>query len=345
MEEKVTISDIAARTGVSLATVSLVMNNRPGVSQETRQRVLAAAQSLGYQPKGGPALARNGSRMKTVGLLVKTDPAMPPHANPFYSKVILGIEDACRRSGMNLLFSALPVDEDNHLVEIPPLITNEGADGLLLVGAFVDKTITSLRGHKVPPVVLVDAYAIQENYDRVISDNFNAAYQAVEYLIGLGHRHIGLVGGQPDAYPSLRDRRNGYLRALKDTGLEPACMAEFNINNTHGFSECSRMLEANPQLTALFGINDDVALAALRAAQHLGKRVPEDLSVIGYDDIYLAAEAVPPLTTLHVDTVAMGRAAVDLLAFRQANPEAARITLTIHPTLVPRASTAAPYQP
>jgi LacI family transcriptional regulator len=336
MNKKVKISDIARKSGVSLSTVSLVLNNKPGVSQETITRVLGVAGELGYPLK--PIPQGKSHILNTVGMLVKIDPDLPPQGNPFYSKVMLGIEDVCRRSGINLLFATLPVDDNNRPVEVPQLLNNDIVDGLLMVGTFVDGTITSITGRRTPPIILVDGYSDTESYDAVVSDNFLAAYQAVEYLILKGHRHIALVGSDASCYPSLKDRRNGYLRALKENEIDDVYFANFNINKSHGYQEVTTLLKERPHITALFCVNDDVGSAAIRAAHDLGKRVPEYLSIIGYDDTFIAANTHPSLTTMHVDTLAMGRAAVHLLSLRLENPESARMTLTIHPTLVERES-------
>ncbi|MCL4395381.1 MAG: LacI family transcriptional regulator [Chloroflexi bacterium] len=334
-----TLSDIAKQSGVSVATVSLVMNNRPGISQSTRNRVLEAAESLGYPLKRTQANSR-AVRLSTLGMIVKSEPSVPSEANPFYSKVIVGIEEACRHDGINLMFSRLPVDANNRPTEVPAMLNSDVIDGLLMVGTFVDETITWISTKHTPPLVLVDAYSDTESFDAVVSDNFRAAYQAVEYLLSRGHRHIALIGGEACSYPSLRDRRNGYLRALKENEIGDTYVAEFNINQSHGHSETTQLLKEHPLITALFGINDEVAVTAMHAAQELGRVVPQDLSVIGYDDTYLAVKSAPPLTTMHVDIVSMGRAAVQMLNFRLDNPNAARITLTIHPTLIERESIA-----
>ncbi len=337
MKDKTKISDIARESNVSISTVSLVLNNKPGVSIETRSRVLEIAQKYEYPVKSGSVISKS-TRLGTIGMVVKTDPEMPPTANPFYSKVMMGIEDSCRKNGIDLLFATLPVDENNYPQEIPQLIYNDLVDGLLLVGTCMDGPIQSLPGKRKFPVVLVDGYSTSESYDTVISDNFRASYQAIEYLLEKGHRHIGLIGSEAVCYPSLRDRRNGYLRALKENGINDTYLADFNLNHTKGFQETIDLLNANPQVTALFCINDDVGCMAIRAVQSMGKRVPEDISIIGYDDTYLASNSLPGLTTMHVDTVAMGRAAVDLLSLRLNNPESARMTLTIHPKLTLRES-------
>lgn len=337
MTENITIKDIAQQTGVSVATVSLALNNRPGVSPETRARVLEVAGQLGY-PVNKPSPAKSNTR--TIGMVVKTEANLPPRANPFYSQVIVGIEEACRRNQINLMFATMPVDENNHPTSIPQVFYSDQVDGLLLVGAFMDATITSLAGHNLPPIVLVDAYSDTETYDMVVSDNFQAAYNAVEFLLAQGHHHIGLIGSEPDSYPSIRQRRNGYLRCLKDHGIPDTYIASFNPNDPSddGYDEIVSVLQTNPQLTALFCVNDHVALTAMKAAFDLGRKIPEDLAVIGYDDIHQAATTIPSLSTMRVDTASMGWAAVNLLLMRLEQPDAARMTLVIHPTLVKRDS-------
>lgn len=340
MAEKVTIAKIANLCGVSPATVSLVLNNKPGISDITRSQIMEVALKLGYpvKPLGSIIPPR---QLNTLGLVVKSEPGLLPSANPFYSRIIAGVDDACQRLGIHLLFAMLPVDENNRPLKIPPFLESNMAEGILVVGTFLDQTITPILNQRNAPIILVDGYSDTERYDMVISDGFGGAYQAVEHLMQLGHRQIGLLGGEPEGYPSLRDRRNGYLRAMKENAL-PIYMANFNISKSQGEEETMQLWRENPQITAFFAVNDNIALGAARAVQRLGLSVPEDISIIGYDDTYLATSISPALTTMHVDTVAMGQGAVHLVLLRQQQPEAARMTLTIHPTLVQRASVAVP---
>jgi LacI family transcriptional regulator len=336
MNDRVTINHVAQESGVSLSTVSLVLRNRPGISSETRVRVLEAVERLGYQVK---APAKRG-KLSRIGMLVRMESSVTPQMNPFYSRVMSGIEEACRRNGISLLYATLPVDENNHPVENLPLLDHEDVDGLLMVGAFVDHTVMAVLGKRTYPIVLVDAYSDTESYDAVVSDNFLASYQAVEYLLKKGHRQIGLVGTEIDAYPSLRDRRFGYLRALKEAAITNTYIADFNVNRSHGYEEVKQLLREHPEITALFGVNDEISVSAIQAAREVGRQIPQDLSIISYDDTVLAAHASPKLTTMHVDTVAMGQVAVQMLSFRLENPNAARMTLIIHPELVERESVA-----
>ncbi len=335
--KKITIGEIAEKSGVSISTVSLVLNQRPGISSETRARVLEVAEELGYKIKSDPAPLPD-STLHNIGVIMKTDAEIFPQANPFYSKVLIGIEEVCRSKGINLLFSTLPLDENNCPLETPQMLYNNSVDGLLMVGIFLDASHLIQQRVAAKGLVLVDGYSSPEVFDQVVSDNFHAAYQAVEHLIHKGHQHIGLVGSDPVCYPSLKERRNGYLRALKENNINQTYMADFNLNRSKGFHETINLLKMYPQITGLFCVNDDVGAAAIRAAQSLGLRVPEDLSIIGYDDTYIAQHTHPALTTIHVDTLAMGRAAVHLLSLRKENPELSRMTLVIHHKLIERES-------
>ena len=223
-------------------------------------------------------------RLNTLGMVVKTETGLPPRANPFYSHVIVGIEEACRRNQINLVFDTLPVDDYNLPVEMPKILTDQEADGFLMVGTFVDETITSMAGKKPCPIVLVDAYSNTGSFDTVVSDNFQSAYQAVEYLIRKGHRHIGLVGSEPTSYPSLKQRRAGYSRALRENEITSSYIANFNIRKDGARDPVIRLMREHPQITALFGVNDLVAVNTIATLQEMGLRVPQDVSVIGYDD-------------------------------------------------------------
>jgi LacI family transcriptional regulator len=343
MSKTVVLADVARKSKVSLSTVSLVLRDKPGIPPETRSRVLAAAQDLGYRPrrrlpaKNGRSTERPDGKLHSLGLLVKIEPELTPQANPFYSQVLAGIEDACRHAKANLLYATLPVDDNNIPLEMPRLLSEQQVDGLLLVGAFADETLMHMFGQNALPVVLVDAYAsIDHPYDAVLSDNFGGAYAAVRYLVEGGHQHIGLIGGPPGAYPSLRERREGYQQALRDRGPLPVYTADCPIARSAEAAEA--LLTQHPEITALFGCNDIIAINAMHAAQAVGRRVPGDLAIVGFDDIGLAQHVSPQLTTMHVDKVGMGRLAVQTLANRIKFPESERVISMIRPRLVERGS-------
>lgn len=334
---RVTMSDIAEQSGVSLSTVSLVLRDKPGVGADTRQRVLETAKELGYLPRNGTQFS---SSLTNIGLVLKSVPDQSPHANPFYSHVLAGIEAACRQWHLNLLFAIMPVDQDSYPVEIPRLLRDGNTvDALLFVGAFVDDTVSQVVERRSTPIVLVDAYAASDLYDAVITDNTKGARCAVTYLIQQGHRHIGFVGYHPHAYPSIRDRGTGYAQALQQNGVSDQYLAECHITDRDGVEEATTaLLESNPQITALLGANDEVAFAAMEAARALGRQIPDDVSIVGFDNIDPAESVTPSLTTMHVDKIGMGRLAVQLLINRVEYPDASPVTAVIRPYLVERKS-------
>jgi len=343
MKKATTLADIARRSKVSLSTVSLVLRDKPGIPQETRQRVFTAAKVLGYKRKLRSASHQalphtNASKLHNLGLILKSEPGLKPLINPFYSQVLDGIEETCRKRHINLLYATLPVDENNKPVDSPRLLSDNQVDGLLLVGAFVDETLAHVLGQKTLPVVLVDAYASKNHYDAVVSDNLRGASQAVSYLIAHGHRRIGLVGSHPNAYPSLQERRQGYFDALHIHGLTEFFCADSSQQIEEIKQAALALLAREPTLTALFGCNDHAALAAMQVLQAQGHRFPDDISVVGFDDIDLAHDAHPSLTTMHVDKLGMGRMAVHLLANRLEFPDSEAVTSVFSPRLIERDS-------
>ena len=338
MTDQITLRDIAEESGYSIAAVSLALRHKSGVSESTREHILQIAETLGYPLKSPEEIVRPES-LKNLGLIVKSEPENPPRANPFYSRILSGIEGVCRQEEINLLYAKIPVDSDNHPVQLPKLLSHEELDGLLIVGAFINETVTSqVEDYLQIPVILVDAYAIDKDYDAVVSDNFSGAYAAVKYLIDKGHRHIGMLGGCQSTYPSLKERRRGYEQALADYDIPHSYLTQCDLHPDEAFDATQELLEANSQVTAIFGCNDEVAIAAIHAAGKMGRNVPERLSIIGYDDIDFAQYVTPPLTTMHVDKIVMGRAAVRLLLWRLGYPDAARMTVTVHSPLVERSS-------
>ncbi len=335
--KRVTLSDIAEKSDVSLTTVSLVLRNKTGsgIPSETRQRVLETARDLGYRVKA-PLEARQA--VNQIGILLRAREDDLPLANPFYSHIIAGIEAACRQNRFNLLSATLPVNDDNVPLERPRLLDGEHVEGLLLVGTFVDSTLDHLLGEKSVPTVLVDAYSESAAYDAVVTENYHGAYQAVSYLIEHGHRHIGIVGSLPRAYPSIRERRRAYLDVLQEHDIATTYFADCHLRREEAFTATTHLLTENPQITALFGVNDDMAIAAMRAAQTLGKHVPHDVSVIGFDDIDLAHLTIPALTTMQVDKISLGRTAVQTLINRVQAPDSPRVTVALRTRLIERQS-------
>lgn len=331
------MTDIALESGVSPATVSLVLRDKPGISPATRQRVLDSAAAMGYILS--PTKTNERPFFSSLGLIFKVRPNDAPEINQFYAPVLSGIEAHCRAQNINLLYAQLPVDEQNNPLEAPRLLKEQAADGLLFVGIHLNETIVDMLQKQNQPIVLVDAYADDERYDAVVTDNEAGAYHATLHLIQNGHRHIAIAGSMPDGYPSIQERRNGYLRALQEHGLMP----EF-VDCYHNLDSAAPVAEAflreNGRITAVFCANDEVAISVMRAAQSLGMSIPQDLSVLGFDNIQLAHLVSPALTTMRVDKMGMGRLAAQLLSNRIQYPEAGTIKSVIQPSLIERDSVA-----
>lgn len=337
MANQVTLRDIAEESGYSMAAVSLALRHKPGVSETTREHILQIAETLGYPLKDPEDIALP-NLSQNLGVIVKSEPESPPRANPFYSRILTGIEDACRHEEINLLYAKMPVDDNNYPAEVPALLTHDQLQGLLIVGVFVNEAITPQISKLGIPIVLVDAYAVEEDYDTVLPDNFAGAYNAVTYLIDKGHRHVGMLGGCQSNYPGLKERRRGYEQALQDRGISDIYLTQCTLQPKEAAEATRELLEAHPQITAVFGCNDEVSISAIHAAREMGRHTPEELSVMGFDDIDFAQYVTPPLTTMRIDKVMMGREAVRLLQWRLQYPDAARITITVHSPLIERAS-------
>jgi LacI family transcriptional regulator len=344
MTKRVTLADIARESGVSVATVSMVLRDQAsGIPIETRRRIRESAHRLGYSPRA-PRPVRSHA-VNTLGVLVKGKGEQPMRDNPFYSGILAGIEDACRRKHIDLLYSAIPVDGDNCPIEYPRLLSNSTIGGLMVVGVWVTDRLQRMLEELSAPVVLVDGYAASADYDAVVSDNRHGAQQAVSHLIAHGHRHIAMVIADSGHYPSISERRLGYLDALHDGGLADSYITDCTRASNTLEAEVGRLLSEHPQITAIFGGNDLTALSTASAARALGRRLPEDLSLVGFDDISMAQQFWPSLTTMHVDTRGMGRMAVQLLLNRLEFPNAEMVTAVMRPRLVVRQSVAAPRNP
>jgi len=341
LARKVTILDIARHSNASASTVSLVLRNRPGISVATRRRVLDAAKALGYRRRAGASEDAERETL-TIGMALRARNRPPdvglPVVNPFYSWVMTGIEAAARQQRANLLYATIPVDDANRPLDLPHQLLDQPLDGLLLIGAFADDTIAEVTGARPTPVVLVDSHGGPHAHDAVCSDNRGGAYEAVAHLIRRGHRHIALAGLRQQADPVFAERREGYLQALREQRL-PDYTTEYDAVPGDVDAAVS-FLRRHSEVTAIFGYNDKFAIAALRAAWQLGRRVPDDLSVIGFDDIEPALHTMPPLTTMAVDKVSMGRLAVQALLFRLAWPDATTSVTQLRPRLIERGSVA-----
>ena len=323
-----TISDVAARAGVSTATVSRVLAGVSRGRPRTRARVLEAAEALDYRPSG---VARSLKRRTTQMLgLVITD-----ITNPFFPELVRAVEDGAQASGYALLLGNSVADPARELAYLE-LLAGRRVDGLIIAAADIAERHAEWLARTALPIVLVNGESTDGRHAAALSDNHGGGRLGAEHLLGLGHRRLGLISvAEPDH--AARDRADGIRDALTAAGLDPAAL-EVAVGARHvsgGEAAMATLLARVDPPTAVLCHNDVMAIGALRAARAAGLRVPDDVSVVGFDDIDLAAYAEPPLTTIAQDTRLLGRWGVEALVARIAAGVAVAEGVPIAPIRVP----------
>ncbi len=306
----VTLKHIAEHTGLSIMTVSRVVRGRPDVSAPSRRKVLAAIRRLGYIPN--PAARTLVSRTapgqpaeRLIGVIVSRE-VITSHS--YFSGIIQGLADEARRLDCHLLF-AYGLGESVGPPDYPRMLRQTLTRWLILVGKVSPAFVRQLRGSGFS-LVLVDMRPPARDMDAVVGEDAQGAYEATRHLLKLGHERIALLRG-PARHPFSLALARGYRRALQEAGI-PARrerMLETAFHPQGGYLATEALLKGPSRPTAIV-TNDDMAIGALRAAQERGLRVPEDLAVVGFDDIEYAAHTTPPLTTVAVPKEEMGRLAV-----------------------------------
>lgn len=329
---RASIVDVARRAGVAVGTVSNVLNRPDRVSAETRDRVQAAIGELGFVRNASARRLRAGS-IPTIGAVVLDI------ANPFFTEVARGVEDRLAADDYTLMLASSDGDAEREARYLR-LFESHGVQGVLVTPAGGDlSTVLDARDRGLD-VVLLDATA--PGLPSVSVDDVQGARLAVEHLLALGHRRIGFVNG-PRTIRQHADRRAGVHAALAAAGLAPTdALAEVTVpflDAARGDAGVETLLASHaPAPTALFCANDFAAIGALRALRRHGLAVPDDVAVVGYDDITVAAELAVPLTSVRQPTHELGRRAADMLLRRHADPDAAPEQVEFLPELVVRRS-------
>ena len=346
-DRAVTIQDVAARSGVSISTVSRVVTGAVAVEPATSERVREAIAALGYRPN---LLARSFRRRvtHTIGLLV------PDNSNPFFAELARTIEDAGFADGYSVVLCNSDLSAVKQETYIDVLLANR-VDGLILVSSGLIPTVG--RHDAVArildagaPCVVVDRDLGETPVDQVLVDNDQGGYLAGEHLIALGHRRIACLVGPSDLTPSA-GRIAGFQRALADAGLTVAAegLVRGNGRPDGGSAAALQLLERGVvgagDVTAIFAFNDQMATGAIGALQRAGCRVPQDVSVIGFDDIPQSAAIFPALTTVAQPIAEMGSIGVRLLLDRIARRDAPHQRVRLSTRLVVRESTGPPGEP
>ena len=328
-----TSTDIAREAGVSQATVSRVLNADPRVAARTRARVLQVMERLQYTPN---AIARGlvTNRTGLVGVVVSDI------MNPFYPQFLEAIASQLGEHGRKmLLFNAAGQSEEadeNHT----RMLLEQRVDGIIFTSAIRDSSLVQGLVERQFPVVLTNRYTEGVPCDMAIGDNEAGAAAAAQHLLGLGHDRIAVITGHPHASTSY-DRLEGFRAALASAGhvLDDELVREAHFNPDAATAQAMELLALPEPPTAIFCLNDVMAFGALNATKALGLSVPADVSVIGFDDIWMAAWEMFQLTTVHQPLTEMARASVDLLVERLADPERSPRKLVFPSSLVVREST------
>ncbi|MBV7508417.1 LacI family transcriptional regulator [Bacillus sp. sid0103] len=301
----VRIADVAKMANVSTATVSRVISNAGTVKKETAEKVLEAIKELNYQPN---MLARQLRRSETKTILV----VVPDITNTFFSAVLRGIESVAIENGYQVLLGDARNDVESE-TSFLTILGQKKADGLILLTARTDQKILEDLSQDYP-VVLACEYYEGSKLPTVSIDNVSSARKATEYLISLNHKRIGHISGPLNIVVG-RDRCRGFYQAMAQHGLsvDPSLVQEGEFSFESGFNLMMKFLSLENPPTALFAGNDEMAMGAIKAAKSKGLRVPEDLSVVGFDDIQFASIFEPALTTVAQPTFDMGQKAMRLL--------------------------------
>jgi len=337
-----TQNDVAKFAGVSRATVSYVLNGlndgRVLISKETNKKVIEAIEELGYVPDASAQALRRGST-KTLGLII------PDMDNPHYWEYANGAEKEALASGYRLLLSSMELNIE-HGEDIFKDLSRQRIDGLILMGSFISrseksqKTLNQFLKRQLPIVEIRDNTDTDNNLDRVSSDYYLATKEVMAHLLSFGHRQIGLVYGVQE--PVLaEDRLLPYQESLRAAGLpvQDDLIIRCGTTIQDGYQAAESLLKRSNKPTAIIAVNDLLAIGAMRAAVDIGLKIPQDLSVVGYDDILLAKFMAPRLTTVSKDAVGVGRAAVKLLLARIQEPDRPRQMLNVSPRVIIREST------
>lgn len=326
-----TMKEVALRAGVSIQTVSAIINGKPGITRETTARVQAAIQELGYRPYSVARSLR--TRQTHTFALIVTD-----INNPSFSTIASAAEDVAHSFGYNLVLHNTHDDPEREASYVS-MVSQRWMDGVIFVATGDQMTSLEALSQAGIATVAIDRIPMGYSGPSVTLDNFAAGRLAGEHLVNLGHHRLAHISG-PLNLLLARERQAGFQSVLQARGLPDAPALEGDWTCASGYAAMKRFLGRPDQPGAIFCANDRMAIGAIQAAQESGYRVPEDLSVMGVDDIEVAAFQSPPLTTIRQSFLQMASLCVHLLIDLIEGKQPAKAQILIEPTLVERKSTA-----
>lgn len=336
---RVTIKDVAREAGVAFSTVSYLLNGTAPVAPETRQRILAAIEKLNYRPN---LTARNLKRRRTnvIGLFV------PDLTNLFYAEIAQGVADLAREAGYSVILYATSYEEEleERFVE---LVEQRQADGVIISYSFIGKHLWERLEKSNVPIVLVDVYPVNDRWPSVVVDNERGVEKALSYLVSLGHTEIGYLS-EPLYILPLVKRYQAFLGFMERNKLQIrdqwVIVEKAQRNRVEiGFTLGNKLLEAKRRPTAILTSSDLVAVGALKAFLSSGINIPEDMSIVGFDDILLSSYLHPSLTTVRQPKYEMGRTATEILLrfIRGEKSDMSSSLVIVEPEVVERDSSCA----
>ena len=331
MTRRPTINDVAARAGVSKSLVSLAIRGSDRVSEESRTLIMQAAEELGYRPNAA-ARSLADRRSHTVGVLLHD------LHNPIFAQVLDGVQEVVRGHGYRTMLVTGHGDPDREEAEISSLLEFQ-VEGLILISHRLDPRLARRVARECPVVVVMRSDITGMGITTVCTDDHAGARAATEHLISLGHSRVAHISGSQSAI--AHDREAGYREAMASAGLSSEIVVvPGDFTEVSGRDSARRLLEEHPEVTAVFVANDLSALGALSALQEAGRRVPEDVSVVGFDGMSLAALGSLNLTTMAQPLEEMGREAADHLFRRITDPSSRAVRVRRVSDLHPRGTTA-----
>ncbi|MDW6004273.1 HTH-type transcriptional repressor PurR [Vibrio mangrovi] len=325
-----TIKDVARLAGVSTTTVSHVINKTRFVAETTQEKVMEAVKTLNYAPSAvARSLKCNSTR--TIGMLVTQS------TNPFFSEVIDGVESYCYRQGYTLILcntGGLYEKQRDYI----RMLAEKRVDGMLVMCSdLTAELLEMLEAYDDIPKVIMDWGPESSQADKIIDNSEEGGYLATRYLLDKGHRHIACLSGHLSK-AACQERIQGFRRAMAEANLTPNedWILEGNFECDTAVLAADKIIAMDEQPTAVFCFNDTMALGLMSRLQQRGIKVPEDISVIGYDNIEISEYFSPPLTTIHQPKRRVGKNAFEILLERIKNKEHDRRTFEMHPEIVER---------
>lgn len=331
------IDQIADELKTSKASVSRALNNKPGVGEDLRARILQRADELDYVP-GLTARALSESRTFSIGFFVAEKEGLSVFNDPFYGEILHGAEKALAQTDYHLIVATLTSENYVHPGKFR-FVREKRIDGMILAGPDIPRPFVRAMSETGLPVILIDNRLENSHTHSINADDFSGGRLAAEYLLRCGHTRIGIIAG-PEHFASGRLRVAGFQSAMAEQSLKPVPVYR---HPDHTMVRCGEavfldLMQYHPDITAVFAVTDSMAIGALRSAKASGRRVPEDISIIGFDDTYLAELIDPPLTTIRIPKMLLGEESVSRLIALLTNPSLAPTQLSLQVTLIERES-------